>query len=350
MAGLFDEELERQRKQLGEVGVTPEMVEMAGLLPVAQEAPQHWTEKARERDGDGKFFGKMLLGGLTGTTPFLFPEMFGAKARYESELEVYNDAQERMRELEALQSIDPMNPGVAGISAAAGVNKDLADYYTGRYVGNQNRDTWAGKTAAKLGMNYQEFMGLDVKTREALIWQNATAEERAELDYVSGRQTPQQKADEAALVTTATEGAKADVEREQTERSQAPQMQVAFDTLSDVLNSGDYNQIYGVIDGRTWDARQSSQDVKTQMEKVGAILYMFARGELKGQGQVTEDEAKWAMKSRSSLMDFKQGDEAARAEMMLIQRQLGAKLGIEDESMYYGYEPTIDDLVDKFAD
>ena len=56
------------------------------------------------------------------------------------------------------------------------------------------------------------------------------------------------------------------------------------------------------------------------------------------------------MKSRSSLMDFKQGDEAARAEMMLIQRQLGAKLGIEDESMYYGYEPTIDDLVDKFAD
>ena len=350
MAGLFDEELERQRQQLGSVGVTPEMVEMAGLLPVAQEAPKHWTEKARERDGNGKFFGKMLLGGLTGTTPFLFPEMFGAKERYKAEIETYNDAQERLRELEALQGIDPMNPGVAGISIASDVNKALGDYYTGRYIGNQNADTWAGKTAAKLGMNYQEFMDLDVKTREALIWQNATKEERAELDYVSGRQTPQQKADEAAMVTTATENARADVQTAQTEKSQLPQMQVAFDTIGDVLNSGDYNQIYGVWDARTPDVRQSSQDVKTQMEKVGAILYMFARGELKGQGQVTEDEAKWAMKSRSSLMDFKQGDEAARAEMMLIQRQLGAKLGIEDESMYYGYEPSIDDLVDQYAD
>jgi hypothetical protein len=350
MAGLFDEELERQRQQLQEAGVTPEMVEMAGLLPVAEEAPKHWTEKARERDGNGKFFGKMLLGGLTGTTPFLFPEMFGAKERYKAEMSTYVDAQERMRELEALQGIDPQNPGVAGIQIASEVNKNLGDFYTDRYVGNQNRDTWAGRTAAKLGMSYKEFMEMDVGTREALIWQNSSPEERTELDYVAGRQTPEQAANQAKLVTTATEEAKAEVQTAQTDKSQAPQMQVAFDTLNDVLNKGDYHNIYGVMDSRTPDVRQSSQDVKTQMEKVGAILYMFARGELKGQGQVTEDEAKWAMKSRSSLMDFKQGDEAARAEMMLIQRQLGEKLGIEDESMYYGYKPSIDDLVDQYAD
>ena len=350
MAGLFDEELERQRKQLEGVGVTPDMVEMAGLLPVAQEAPKHWTETAREREGNGKFFGKMLLGGLTGTTPFLFPEMFGAKERYKAELETYNDAQERMREPEALQGIDPMNPGVSGISIASDVNKTLGDYYTGRYIGNQNADTWAGRTAAKLGMNYQEFMDLDVKTREALIWQNATPEERAELDYVSGRQTTEQKAAEAAAVTKATETAKAEVDTEQTEKSQLPQMVTGFNILGDVLSGGDYDQIYGTIDSRTPTIRQSSQDVKTKIDKVSAILYMFARGELKGQGQVTEDEAAWAMKSRSSLQDFKQGDEAARDEMMLIQRQLGERLGITDESRYFGYDVSIEDLLNQYAD
>lgn len=350
MAGLFDEELERQRKQLEGVGVTPDMVETAGLLPVAAEPPKHWTEAARERDGNGKFFGKMLLGGLTGTTPFLFPEMFGAKERYKSELEAYNDAQERMRELEALQSIDPMNPGVAGISIASDVNSKLGDYYTGRYIGNQNADTWAGRTAAKLGMTYQEFMDLDVKTREALIWQNASPEERAELDYVSGRQTTEQKADEAAAVTRATEGAKQEVLEETTERAQSPQMQIAFDTLGSILQDEVYPQAYGVLDSRLKTVRQSTQDVQTQIEKVSAILYMFARGELKGQGQVTEDEAKWAMKSRSSLLDYAQGDESAKREMMLIQRQLGEKLGITDQSRYFGYDPSIDDLIDQYAD
>ena len=350
MAGLFDEELERQRQQLQEAGVTPEMVEMAGLLPVAEEAPKHWTEKARDRDGNGKFFGKMLLGGLTGTTPFLFPEMFGAKERYKAEMEGYTDAQERMRELEALQGIDPRNPGVSGISIASGVNKNLGDFYTDTYIGNQNADSWVGQQADLAGMTYSEFMAMDEKARNAIIYDNATDEEKKQLDWLAGRQTTQQKAADAGAVTTATEQAKVDVKSSETEKAQLPQMQVAFDTLNDVLDKGDYHSIYGTVDSQTPTFLSSSQNAQTKIEKISAILYMFARGELKGQGQVTEDEAKWAMKSRSSLMDFKQGDEAARAEMMLIQRQLGERLGIEDESLYHGYEPSIDNLLDQYAD
>ena len=349
---LLQEQLEEMRKQTQGAGVTPEMVATAGSAPKESllPKPKHWTEEALDRDGKGKFMGKMLLGGFTGLTPLLFPEMIGSRERYKADLTTYNEARERMRELEALQGIDPKNPGVAGISIASGVNKSLGDYYTDRYVGNQNADTWAGRAAASLGMPYQQFMDLDVKTREALIWQNATPEERQELDYVAGRQTPEQVAEQAGMVTTATEQAKADVQQAETTKAQSPQMQVAFDTINDVLTKGDYHAIYGTVDSQTPTMLQSSQNVQTQIEKIGAILYMFARGELKGQGQVTEDEAKWAMKSRSSLMDFKQGDEAARSEMMLIQRQLGQKLGIEDESMYYGQDLSIDELIDQYAD
>jgi hypothetical protein len=199
-------------------------------------------------------------------------------------------------------------------------------------------------------MTYSEFMAMDEKARNAIIYDNATDEEKKQLDWLAGRQTTQQKAADAGAVTTATEQAKVDVKSSETEKAQLPQMQVAFDTLNDVLEKGDYHSIYGTVDAQTPTFLTSSQDAQTKVEKISAILYMFARGELKGQGQVTEDEAKWAMKSRSSLMDFKQGDEAARAEMMLIQRQLGERLGIEDESLYHGYEPSIDNLLDQYAD
>ena len=347
-------EITRGLLSLPEVGVQQSHYDQAqspavrGLMDI--EKPQHWTESARERDGSAKFFGKMLLGGMTGMTPFLFPEMFGGKARYAAEMDTYTSAQEKLRELQALSDIDPRNPTIGDISMSTDANKELGDFMAGNYIGNTNSSTWVGEQARKAGMTYSEFMDMDEKARNAIIYDNADEEERAQLDWIAGRQTREQKAGDAGAVTRATEEAKADVLTETTEKAQAPQMQVAFDTLNDVLNGGDYHSIYGVVDSRTPDIRQSSQNVKTQMEKISAILYMFARGELKGQGQVTEDEAKWAMKSRSSLMDFKQGDEAARAEMMLIQRQLGERLGITDESMYYSPTLSTDDLLDQYAD
>jgi hypothetical protein len=98
MASLFDDELERQRKQLAEAGVTAQMIadapnvaEAQSLLPV----PLSPIEKMIERDGKGKTFGKMLLGGFTGLTPLLMPELIGGRERYKAELDVYNDQLKR---------------------------------------------------------------------------------------------------------------------------------------------------------------------------------------------------------------------------------------------------------------
>lgn len=106
MASLFDDELERQRKQLAEAGVTPQMIADApnvaaaeSLLPV----PLSPIEKMIERDGKGKTFGKMLLGGFTGMTPLLMPELIGGNARYKAELDVYND--QRKRQIQSEQAM-----------------------------------------------------------------------------------------------------------------------------------------------------------------------------------------------------------------------------------------------------
>ena len=69
--------------------------EAANLLGI--EPPKHWTEDAIEREGGLKFFGKMLLGGMTGMTPLLFPEMMGSKERYKQDLSAYNDQLENQR-------------------------------------------------------------------------------------------------------------------------------------------------------------------------------------------------------------------------------------------------------------
>lgn len=349
MASLFDDELERQRKQLEGVGVNQAMVDAAGLLPVAAEPPKHWLEQARERDGNGKFFGKMLLGGMTGMMPFVFPEGIGGNARYKAELEQYYDAQERLKELQELSGIDMSDPSVVDVARMTDANGDLGDFVAGNLIGNQNRDTTIAEVARKAGMTYEQFMGLGTEVRENLMYQFGSDEYRANVDILNDIKTPEEEAAAAGLKVTAEETARAEVQDSQTLKSQTPQMEVGFNILSDVLSGGDYDQIYGTIDSRTPTLRQSSQDVKTKIDKVSAILYMFARGELKGQGQVTEDEAAWAMKSRSSLQDFKQGDEAAMREMMLIQRQLGEKLGITDESRYFNPDLSVDDLVEMYT-
>ena len=81
---LFQEELEQQRRKLAEQGVTPEMIADAPNVEAAQSllpVPLSPIEKMIERDGKGKTFGKMLLGGFTGMTPFLMPELIGGRAR-----------------------------------------------------------------------------------------------------------------------------------------------------------------------------------------------------------------------------------------------------------------------------
>lgn len=133
MNSLFDyeEEARRRQEELESLGVSDAMVESAGLLPVAPKAPKHWMEEVRERDGNAKFLGKMLLGGFTGIMPFVFPEAIGGNARYKAELEQYNKAQDRLMtdslsqgHFDALSDDDPSND-LAAVRKLAAINPDV---------------------------------------------------------------------------------------------------------------------------------------------------------------------------------------------------------------------------------
>ena len=108
---LLEEQLEEIKRKTAGVGVTPEMAQVAaaqpeaasqgGLLPV----PMSPIEKMMERDGKAKTFGKMLLGGFTGLTPFLMPELIGGRDRYRAELELYNKQQSAQTERDRMSGL-----------------------------------------------------------------------------------------------------------------------------------------------------------------------------------------------------------------------------------------------------
>ena len=325
-----------------------------GLLTSAPQMPKTRGEQEYETNPIAATLKEMLI-----PRP-IYQSMYGRNSEYIEQLaqykvnseiwkedEKYRREQARLRQ--SLAGIDLDDPTLYGIATATGANNELGDHLTDTLIGNRNSSTWVAEQARKAGLTYTEFMGLDEKARNALIYQNSDTEERAQLDWIAGRQTGAQKANDAGAIVKAQEEARQQVLEDTTARQQSPQMRVAFDTINDVLNKDDYHSIYGTVDSRTSTFMPASQNAQTQIEKISAILYMFARGELKGQGQVTEDEAEWARKSRSSMLDFKQSDEAARAEMILIQRQLGEKLGV-DESEYYTTDLTIDDILDKYPE
>jgi hypothetical protein len=144
-----DEEIRRQREMLAaSAEVSGQMIDDAPNVAVAESllpVPLSPIEKMMERDGKGKTFGKMLLGGMTGLTPFLMPELIGGNARYKAELDVYNDARKRQLtsqqaspfrgqlqndskedDLEALEKLAELYPDIYGPVLSAMLKKQYA--------------------------------------------------------------------------------------------------------------------------------------------------------------------------------------------------------------------------------
>jgi len=189
---LLQEQLEEMRKQTQGAGVTPEMVQIAAAQPepAPQEgllsAPLSPIEKMMERDGKAKTFGKMLLGGFTGMTPLLMPELIGSKARYAQELKDYAEQQGLARTQEQakvyqdmLYDNDPSNdveamqmgaiyqPDVYGPVLRDRMqqqfNPDPATYTEGKWQFDPNRDN--GEGAGK-GAWYLERQASDGTTKK----------------------------------------------------------------------------------------------------------------------------------------------------------------------------------------
>jgi hypothetical protein len=113
-----------------------------------------------------------------------------------------------------------------------------------------------------------------------------------------------------------------------------PQIQDAFDITMQLLDDESYKALYGAIDGRTATVLPESLDAKAKLERLSNILYMFARGDLKGQGQVTEQEAEAARSAQSMITDFLQSDEQTEEELIRLNERFGNLLGYEDADLW----------------
>ena len=189
---LLQEQLEEMRKQTQGAGVTPEMVQIAAAQPepVPQEsllsAPLSPIQKIMERDGKAKTFGKMLLGGFTGMTPLLMPELIGSRDRYKQELKDYAEQQGLMRTQEQakvyqdmLYDDDPSNdmkamqmgaihqPDVYGPVLRDRMqqqfNPDPATYTEGKWQFDPNHDNGEGENK---GAWYLERQASDGTTKK----------------------------------------------------------------------------------------------------------------------------------------------------------------------------------------
>lgn len=111
--------------------------------------------------------------------------------------------------------------------------------------------------------------------------------------------------------------------------SQKPQMEVAYDLVSSILDDPNktYHNAYGVIDAMTPTVRQETADVESKIKQIGDILYMFARGELKGQGQVTEQEAEAARNAASRITNMRMSESEAQDELRRLQKMFGQRIG-----------------------
>ena len=102
----LQDELDKTKQQVASVGVTPEIgadrrgTARSCFSKPSLNVPMSPIEKMMERDGKGKTMAKMLLGGFTGMTPFLMPELIGGRARYEQELKDYA-AQQKLANTQA---------------------------------------------------------------------------------------------------------------------------------------------------------------------------------------------------------------------------------------------------------
>ena len=101
-----------------------------------------------------------------------------------------------------------------------------------------------------------------------------------------------------------------------------------------LLDDNSFRGLYGAVDGRTPTVLPESLNAKAKLSRLSDILYMFARGELKGQGQVTEQEAEAARNAASTINNFLQGDDQAADELMRLNKKFGEILGIEPENFW----------------
>jgi hypothetical protein len=342
--------------ELKKLKVTEDMVKKArvtdGLLGI--EKPKHWTQKALEEDGGMKFFGKMLLGGFTGLTPLLFPEMIGSKARYASELDIYEDSLKHKREQAMRQQyVDVLNDpnsthqqrmgagvmagGVSSVSPnpiTASTGTAVIDPVTNNILHNQPHKP------NTLPASIQEF--------ERWIVENPDASDAQRRDAYDNIVVAPKTLN--GTLTNAMTGAPVGGDRQPyldntTDQSQAGEQgktnagrvagsDAMYELSTSIIDSleqlGEYDErtgdfvvgdstldLYGGLDKFYPDTLRFGDEAKSNaiINKVLAQLKLSEREKLKGQGQISDSEQKILADSVSVLLSRGIPDELVQREI-----------------------------------
>ena len=240
--GSAEDEAEVMKKKIMEAGVTDEDFAAAegsqaggGLLSPAMQAPRTPGEQAKENYSGLELFGRQLgarfLGGMFKDQAL--PEYSDAnKAKYKSDLELYQKRRETKAETEAAQQalagIDMDNLSMADVVTISKLGPNvgkyaLEEYQFGRQVADlgkaqgflndgieDEKDLWAREANLRYGrtgggqqtsltdtlknaqMTPAEFELLPAEAQRAVLYQHGTDEDRRTMDRVAGRQTTDQ--------------------------------------------------------------------------------------------------------------------------------------------------------------
>lgn len=153
------------------------------------------------------------------------------------------------------------------------------------------------------------------------------------------------------LVVTAREEAKGDVEKKIKEDGQLKKIEDADRVYKD-LAGADLDKIYGRGESLYPDFFRSQEgiDMQAKRDQLVGMLQLGARGELKGQGQITEGEQKILSNSVTILANPNISPEAARSAiddaMRILYRNAGMEFDLPEREPEFPGAPAVGSVVD----
>lgn len=158
--------------------------------------------------------------------------------------------------------------------------------------------------------------------------------ELAEFKAQLAQKYPKPKSEfEQYLQTLQAEKMQADIAKKAEENRQAQvgkeaeqyNVQAAADALSGLVTHPGFDSIYGSVQGVMPTLRQESVNAEAIRDNLSNILTLAARGQLKGQGQITEGETKMLKDAQTILSNSRIDEPTALAEAGRVLTYLAGK-------------------------
>lgn len=187
----------------------------------------------------------------------------------------------------------------------------------------------------------QNFAQQAQQAQQAAQGQLGRQKELAEFKAQLGQRYPKPESDfDRYIKTLQGEKLQADVAKKKEEARQAGaakgaeayNIQTAADLAESLKGHASFKNIYGSLQGVTPSLTQGSVDAEAIRDQLGNILTLAARGQLKGQGQITEGETSMLRQAQTMLSNPRISDQAAATEVNRVINYLKTKGATGKES------------------